>query len=340
MSDGFPVCARCGAIFPPESRSCELCDGEAMVGAPAPRPERFWVGLRASFTCRACGFLAPLDRIDGSGAVHCVRCGTDQAFDARQWHQALTFAHEIGDLAGPTPEGLHPHARIAIDSPWQDVGASRACVLWNAGEEGQPGVLRIRAFPGHPPCRQCAKPLAVEVARGGLLRVTCACGLSEEHQSPSDVRHGAVIGVIAAAHRVGKAADAAIESGAAFQCPTCGAPLPVDGSSRIVTCQFCHVASRLPDGAFRKVASVEPETIWIALKGRSLKREQLERETGEQSFATPPDAPIPPAWKALGEAWRIGLPTAFLLVAIGLVSAVWFAPYAADFARAIGWTVP
>ncbi len=338
MSSGLPVCARCGAITTSSSPSCEVCGASGAMRAPSPRPDRYFVGIRARFTCRACGFLAPLDGIDASGSAHCVRCGVDQAFDGRQWRAALAFAHGVGDLAGPSLEGLHPSPRIAIDSPWSDIARTRTAVALDA--ETAPGVLHLRAFPGHPLCARCAKPLSVATSTPGALIVSCVCGLQEEHHLGADVRPGAVLGAIGSGHRAGQVAPAAVESGTAFQCPTCGAPLPVDGKARILTCAFCHVASRIPDAAFRKVAAVDPETIWIAFTGPSARRRELEHEAEEAKIATPQPVKPSSSARALTTAWRLGLPTAALVFAIGAVAAVWWGPQALGIALGSGLSLP
>jgi hypothetical protein len=60
------------------------------------------------FACSACGSCSPLATIELEGKVECMGCGLTQAFDAVQWSEALTHAHDVTDLSGSNPEGQTP----------------------------------------------------------------------------------------------------------------------------------------------------------------------------------------------------------------------------------------
>src|SRR6185295_10892156 len=92
--------------------------------APRHDVSGYWVAVRCSFQCRSCGFAAPLDQLDIDGAVECAYCGLRQRFEPSTWTEALEFAHAVGDLAGPEPEGRYPNPSlwIAPANPFADVG--------------------------------------------------------------------------------------------------------------------------------------------------------------------------------------------------------------------------
>src|SRR5262249_54995779 len=152
-----------------------------------------------AFTCNQCRFLAPLDALDADGAVDCASCGLHQRFDLDAWREALDFAHAVGDLAGPAPEGRHPHPTLWIGSenPYARIGDTHA---FERKDNISTNGLAIDASPGHPICRTCQVPLSTTSARPGAVSTRCPrCGVTAEYAIPDDTRHlsGALVGVVA-----------------------------------------------------------------------------------------------------------------------------------------------
>ena len=114
--------------------------------------EALWVAVRCSFVCNQCRFPAPLDALDADGAVDCGSCGLHQRFEVEAWREALDFAHAVGDLAGPAPEGRHPHPTLWIGSenPHARVGDTQT---FDRRSGISANGLAIEVAPGHPVCR-------------------------------------------------------------------------------------------------------------------------------------------------------------------------------------------
>ncbi len=284
------ICADCGAIAPRERKSCELCGavfGSAPPSAPELGGEQFWVVIRCEFQCRSCGFHVPLNHLDVDGAVRCLRCGVEQVFDVDLWRSGLSAAHEVGDLAGPNPEGRFPNPSrsIAAENPHARIGVAMTCAVHHR-VSGQGGLdkasLRVTAAPGFPLCEACNTPLGVAVS-GGSVRASCArCGTDARYETPAAglALYHNLVAVLAPEHRV-DAADAAEEEqgdALAVRCPNCRAPIPVDGNSYFASCDFCHTQVRIRDQTMRKLVS-EPKPLpwWVLFRGASEKRIALEQ---------------------------------------------------------------
>ena len=119
-SSALPICDRCGVIAPSQDGNCELCQqgfGHPRPTAPSSADGSYWVAVRCSFQCRSCHFLSPLDSLDIDGSVECAQCGMPQRFDVKAWHEALAFAHEVGDLGFPAPRGVTRTPRFGSVTP-------------------------------------------------------------------------------------------------------------------------------------------------------------------------------------------------------------------------------
>src|SRR5260221_8760495 len=113
----MPMCGSCGLIAPRRCPVCVRCGAsfaERPMGAPRLDANGYWVAVRCTFQCRSCNFAAPLDQLDIDGSVECAYCGLRQRFEPSTWTEALEFAHAVGDLSGPEPEGRYPDASVWI----------------------------------------------------------------------------------------------------------------------------------------------------------------------------------------------------------------------------------
>src|SRR5207253_6689709 len=123
-------------------------------------------------------------------------CGRRQRFGPSTWSEALHFAHAVGDLSGPGPEGRHPDPGlwIAPVNPFRDTGETLAFSEFRqAGFEIADGMtipktLHIQAAPGFPVCLRCRVPLAVEVAPGRATTTCRSCSETATFALPDRAR--------------------------------------------------------------------------------------------------------------------------------------------------------
>lgn len=290
------VCDTCGAIALPRASGCEVC-GAPLSRTRAPEGELLFALVRTSFQCRSCGHRSPLDGLDTDGTVPCARCGQEQAFDVASWREALGFAHEVVDLAGPAPEGRNPHQSydIAELNPWAEIGVKRVTARHTQNELVQsdgltlPRTLEILVAPGHPLCARCRRPLEVRRDGVGAVETRCACGAVERYKTPHGARElsQGLVGALSELERAPVIAGTEDSGIVGLRCPSCAAPLEVDGGSVLVTCGHCHLTSRLPAAVRRALRSDRaPARWWAIFQGPSVARALLLGEGG---------APVPDA---------------------------------------------
>lgn len=286
------ICRSCGVVAPVRGSDCAVCKkplAELRVQVPSPSPETFWVAVRCAFTCNSCKFLAPLDGLDADGAVECAHCGLRQRFDVPSWSPALEFAHAVGDLAGPLPEGRAPHPTLWIGSenPHAGIGESGTFARTESG------VLALDASPGHPVCRKCHVPLSVAVPAAGAAQTRCPqCGETATYAIPEETRKlaGGLLAVVADDHRNDRprATATATQAGVtALKCPSCGAPLGLPDAGGIAHCTFCKAAAIVPARVRMRARNETPEpSVWWALfQGPSAKRQELLAPPAEDGAA-------------------------------------------------------
>jgi LSD1 subclass zinc finger protein len=291
----------------------------------------YWVAVACTFQCRSCGFAAPLDQLDIDGSVECAYCGLRQRFDASTWTDALEFAHAVGDLSGPEPEGRYPDPGVWIgaDNPFRDVGETLTfSELRQTGMHVVDGMtiprsLQIQASPGFPVCRKCRVPLLLQITADGSVKTTCStCSESAVYALPERARSfgEALVAVVADEHRVDKrqaTETAANESNvAALVCPSCGAPLALHGGDRTIKCQFCGAFCRVPGRYLLRAGQekIDPEVWWMLFTGRSAKRRELEGGSSDDKSV---GIEVPPMEQGISyKQWLINL--AFLLGALWL----------------------
>jgi hypothetical protein len=293
------VCSRCGVVAPARGTACLVC-GEALNQTRVEiRPDEgaVWVAVRCTFTCNSCKFAAPLDALDVDGAVECACCGLRQRFEVEAWREGLEFAHGVGDLAGPAPEGRHPHPSLWIGSenPYAQVGDTETFAR-NDGISSN--NLAIDAAPGHPVCHACHVPLRTTTSSSGVTTDCPRCGDHAAYALPEPARplSATFAGVVADEHRTDRprarvtATQAGVE---ALMCPGCGAPLSITSGRRLQTCAFCKAACIVPtrSQAQRNQETPPPQVWWMLFQGSSRKRSELEAPT-EDKIASAASAAI------------------------------------------------
>jgi len=289
------ICGHCGIVAPTDGTACEICKhplAQTRLTAPALPADNCWVAVRCGFTCNSCKFLAPLDGIDADGAVDCVHCGLRQHFEVSAWVPALGFAHDIGDLAGPAPEGRCPHPTLWIGSenPYQGVGDA---VTFAQLPRNAYSALSIEATPGFPVCAACHVPLDVTVTGPGACTTACPrCGVRAVYALPDGARNldELMVAVIADEHRTEcpQAQRTTTQAGVtALACPSCGGPLRLAGTGRLQVCAFCNASCIVPARHFARNEGAQrpPDVFWILFRGPSPKRAELEQPVPAQAAA-------------------------------------------------------
>ena len=273
---GVNVCFSCGVVGP-LGPICDAC--EEQTGAISARSEGnvVWCAVKAQFQCRSCGFPSPLDGVVVANGIECAQCGSYQQFDASVWREALPFAHEVGDLGGPSPEGRFPNPAIWIgdDNPHRGVGTTRTL------ESRKIQGITLDAAPGHPVCKKCRRTLDVRFEPGACVTSCAQCGSSARYLTPPELRDmGKVpIAIVAEEHRQGRVA-ATLQAGdtgvVAITCPQCGASLRA-GDSTSMECTYCHTLLFIPMRARPKGrAQAKPIVFFVAFEGPSPLRNAIE----------------------------------------------------------------
>jgi hypothetical protein len=289
------ICRQCGVVAPANGQRCEVCQrpfSEVRTQAPPQPVDHVWVAVRCGFTCNSCRFLAPLDSLDADGAVECAHCGLRQRFDIDLWAQGLAFAHAVGDLAGPYPEGRNPHPVLWIGSenPHTPTGTTRTF------EHATFGELALDVAPGHPVCGRCREPVALSVPRSGAVETSCPrCGDRASH-AISDAAVAlcpALVAAVSEEHRGDRPRAQATATAAgviALGCPACGAPLELRERGTVHTCGYCRASCVVPHRSVARALhkTPEPAVWWLFFQGPSDERKALldtgapvEAETGE-----------------------------------------------------------
>ena len=275
------LCAHCGVVAPVHGASCSICrrSFDAARRSVAWTDDVVWVALRCTFLCRSCAFPSPLEGIELDQGVHCAQCGAFQRFDRTGWIAALAFAHEIGDLAGPMPEGRFPHPRIWIgdDNPHRMIGQTGTFADKDAGP------IHVQAASGYPVCARCPALLDLHF-EGARLTARCAsCRDVNTYELPAEAMgySSALRAVVAPEQQMERRFVRAQETQAglvALLCPQCGAAVrPTDATT--VTCAYCGTVAFLPSRMRSRSGGqiVQAPIFWVAMQGPSPEREALEQ---------------------------------------------------------------
>jgi hypothetical protein len=273
MTGAVTLCATCGIVAPTHGTSCSVCKRPFEVprrSVPA-QGDTYWVALRCTFACRACAFPSPLEGIELDVGVNCAQCGAFQRFDKSGWDEALAFAHEVGDLAGPWPEGRFPHPRLWIgdDNPHRGVGVTQTFA------ERDLGAIHVQAAPGYPTCSRCPVLLELRREHNALWARCPSCREEGRYEAPAEALgfSSALRAVIAHEQRTDLQSVRVQQTQAglvALLCPHCGAGVrPGDGET--IECEYCKTFAFLPARMRTRGGGqiVQAPIFWILLQGPS-----------------------------------------------------------------------
>jgi transcription elongation factor Elf1 len=263
----FDVCSSCGAARKARATKCDFCKADHTSKALTPPrfDDELWVQIETTFQCRTCGFSVPLNHLEMSGAVVCGKCGAEQAFEVKGWHDAFDFAHSTADY-GPGSNG------------------------WGKTTFDTGNQFTILTVAGHPLCETCHGLLSF-TAENGKAEVSCgACKTAVSYVAPEravKMTHGALRAVVSPEHRADHNEVKVVETGAAvaIHCPQCEAPLDASAGTKFIHCKYCNTTSRIPDDVWFRVNGNEPKPIpiWLAFSGMSPERRlEIKKKTDEQ----------------------------------------------------------
>lgn len=287
------LCPSCGLVAPQGWSQCAACGVELPARRPSVEraPEDPWcVGLRVQLQCRSCQRLSPIDHLDLDGTVRCRHCKVEQAFPPVAWQEALRLAANVGDLAGPDPDGRvrDPCWALGEINPYRKIGVDKQSLSTTIqGSVRSDGLkvsraLSVELAPGHPLCASCHLPLKLAVGPARTTGTCAGCGQGRTWRNPSgldDLAPG-LVSALAEQHAEDSPAMTLglTRSGPrGLSCPGCGAPLPMPDAGAIVTCPFCSLSSRLPDAVADSLPA-KPLWWWLVFRGPSAERLRLLRD--------------------------------------------------------------
>jgi DNA-directed RNA polymerase subunit RPC12/RpoP len=204
------------------------------------------ISVQIRTACSKCGSPLPLNAM--TPRLACSACGGQNQLGDDFWTAVLG-----GDDLGS--------ATIITDVRTAELEVNRAddpaCAKCGAGIPAKAAMAAADA--GGIDCTACGArtPLRVPPASWVLSGFPLLVG-EDELQLPS----------------AGAAVDAPRTAGRpiAFNCPSCGGVLQVDGSARVVQCQYCSGSAYLPDDLWHALHPVPVTRPWYLLHDRAARR--------------------------------------------------------------------
>lgn len=216
--------------------------GAALLAAKG--PVVLGIGLQIALDCPHCVTPMAVDAL--VPAVHCPSCRRSLALPAELWSKVL----------GEVVEGA---TRLREGAPDVVVASTAA---------GDVNVVFERKTPT---CGICDHPIDVDAA---LRQATTTQGWAQcarchgwlAFRPPPIAIRANVVAI--ACERFAASAEADPSKATqplSFSCHQCGAVLSVDGTSRMVTCQYCRASVVLPDALWKTVRPSGKAAYWYLL---------------------------------------------------------------------------
>jgi hypothetical protein len=283
------ICSGCGVVLNRHDADCSVCSTPyASPPATIERADPYWVGVRVTVECRACGFEAPVNELVWDGSVLCGRCGIEQRFDPAWWNDLVADARAVGDLGGPRRIDLTGVRNDDLTRPTfireiSEIGRTRTFVRSISERRSNEPERAIEASPGCPLCWVCRKPLVIIAHESDRLTLSCSdCDARRHYRLPADARKlGGLVGALADAYDVDQLEVKLDEDGTVvrLRCPACAAPLASDGElDTRLTCSYCKATCRISTRVRLRVGheALEPGTWWLLISGSSDLRRSVE----------------------------------------------------------------
>jgi Zn finger protein HypA/HybF involved in hydrogenase expression len=238
--------------------------------------------LRISVECHACRIAIPLNGVIPSAL--CYHCGETNAFDGEFWAGALPsdrFAEALELAPGATLETTRLQGGLRVEY------AHRAprCVRC---EGGAVDLANIAVFAAHGSCActACGQAIPVRSADAVCQAVNPGARFVINEQAPG---------------AAGQSLQARTKP-VVFQCMSCGGSLRVDGSKRLVACEFCKNDNYLPDGLWQILNPVpKPQTFFLVCEYESSAERAVRASvtTGGDALAVLAADPVPEVRRAV-----------------------------------------
>ncbi|HEY3352394.1 MAG TPA: hypothetical protein VGQ83_04030 [Polyangia bacterium] len=208
------------------------------------------IALEIKATCSACNGALAVNGLFKQ--VLCPACHASRDLDAAAWEVVLEDVLKEAPLLAPD------------EGRTSQIMASAA------------GAFDLKYGHQNPRCQGCKTPLPVEelpafAARGFAFCTGCGARVAVR-PAPADVTPLVPAGAILVGEEAaqvgggpagaGGLAPAPASQPINFACPSCAASLPVDGTSRSVTCRYCGNHAYLPDPVWLRLHPVKGASRW------------------------------------------------------------------------------
>ncbi|MET0395955.1 MAG: hypothetical protein ABW277_03955 [Longimicrobiaceae bacterium] len=198
------------------------------------------IAVRILSWCNRCGGALPLNAL--APRLACPACGEPNALGDEFWAAVLGDA----ELSSST--------------------------IFTAGRQ-----VELEAETAPPACHACRAAIPVEAALAGADAGSLACGgCGARVPLRTPPRAFAISGFrllvgedemqLPAPGGAEVVAPRAAARPVAFNCPSCGGVLRVDGSARVVTCEYCSGAAYLPDDLWHVLHPAPATRTWYLLR--------------------------------------------------------------------------
>jgi DNA-directed RNA polymerase subunit RPC12/RpoP len=194
--------------------------------------------------CPHCTAHIPLNAV--VPGVHCPECKRALPIAAETWSKVLGQAL---DAAARASEGMPDVVTEAFAGG--DINAvferkPPVCALCDAPIDAEAALTEARTTQGWAHCARCQGWLAFRPSpiaiRPYVVAIACEQFAASAEPDPSKATQPL-----------------------SFSCHQCGAVLPVDGTSRMVACQYCRASVVLPDALWKTVRPKGKASFWYLL---------------------------------------------------------------------------
>ncbi|HEX6371075.1 MAG TPA: hypothetical protein VF006_19310 [Longimicrobium sp.] len=204
------------------------------------------IAVQIRTSCSACGSPLPLNAM--VPRLACRACGASNDLGTDFWREVL------GDDDVSSATILLHDREVALDADFRDDPACAAC---GAGIPAEAALAAADA--GGIACPGCGARAPLRVPEPAWVVSGFPLLVGEDPlQLPAA---GATVPVPRAA-----------AGPVAFNCPTCGGVLHVDGSARVVQCGYCSGSAYLPDGLWHVFHPVPVTRPWYLLHDPTVRR--------------------------------------------------------------------
>jgi hypothetical protein len=210
------------------------------------------VAIELRITCSGCGAATPVNAC--TPRFTCGSCNKSNAMSDEQWKSLLEDAvdeapgMEINEGSNSTIMTGGATINLMYGNQAPRCGACKTPVPEGAADLVAQGRIN---------CVGCGKPMAIRAAPPALTAMGIKLVIGED---AAQVASGGNPG--AATAQAPRAANPVV-----LYCPHCKAPLSVDGSARMVKCQYCSTDVYLPDELWSALHPVAQVSRWYLVFG-------------------------------------------------------------------------